>query len=97
MRFLKCARVVLFALVLLVAGTGVSSAASILLYDANTTNNRPQAALASLGLAYTTAGEGNFNAVLAGGTWDLVIMDVPSITPAGGFAGLGEQNIRAHY
>jgi hypothetical protein len=65
-----------------------ASAASILLYDENTINNNPQAALASLGLPFTTAGAANFNTILTGSTWDLVIMDVPSTLPVGGFGPL---------
>lgn len=65
-----------------------ASAASILLYDDNTNLDNSQAALGSLGLTYTTAGAANFNTLLASMSWDLVIMDVPSNIPIGGFVGL---------
>ena len=63
-------------------------APAILLYDENTIRNNPQAALANLALAYTTAGAANFNTLLTGSSWDLVIMDVPSTGPSGGFGDL---------
>jgi len=74
----------------LLASTTIASAASILLYDENTSNDIPQQALSNLGMAYTVAGSGNFNSLLTtGGPWDLVIMDVPSTIPSGGFSALG--------
>lgn len=63
-------------------------APAILLYDENTDNNRPQAALGNLGLSFTTANAANFNTLLTGSSWDLVIMDVPSTLPTGGFGNL---------
>jgi len=85
MRFLA------FALALLV-GFGAAStslaAPAILVYDHNTINNRAQDALTSLGLGYTLSNSGNFNTQLTSGAWDLVVVDVPSTIPSGGFGAL---------
>ena len=59
-------------------------AASILLYDHNTTNSHVQSALTNLGLAFTVGNSASFDGLLTGSAWDLVIMDVPSTGPGGG-------------
>lgn len=73
---------------LVTALPGRAEAASILLYDHNTDKQNAQGALNNLGLSYTIAGAGNFNTLLTGNTWDLVILDLPSNLPTGGFATL---------
>jgi hypothetical protein len=65
-----------------------ATAGNILLYDDNTNNQNAQAALADLGLAFTLANSGNFNTLLTGEAWNLVILDLPSTTPSGGFGDL---------
>ncbi len=55
--------------------------ADILLYDHNTGNHNAKAALDSLSLSYTVASSGTFNSLLAGGDWDLVVVDCPGGTP----------------
>jgi len=77
---------VVFALVALTASS--SFAVSILAFDDNTSNGRAISALDSLGLAYTQAGSGNFNTLLTGATWDLVVLDIPSNEPDGGYGDL---------
>ncbi len=57
------------------------AAPDILLYDNNTDNQRTQAALDSLSLAYTIGDSSSFNALLGGSSWDLVVIDCPSTTP----------------
>lgn len=63
-------------------------AASILLYDHLASTNNAGQALTGLGLAYTSSNPSDFNTLLASQAWDLVLMDVPSTLPAGGFGGL---------
>jgi len=60
-------------------------ATEILLYDHNTDNHNAQAALDNLGLTYTVANAINFNTLLTGSSWDLVVMDVPGTMPNEGF------------
>jgi hypothetical protein len=89
MKSLRRLAIVAVLAVLTVAFTSRdATAASILLYDHNSTNDNAQDALATLGLSYTLAGAANFDTLLAGSTWDLVILDIPSVLPASGFAGL---------
>jgi hypothetical protein len=81
-------RVLITGAILSLFAAASFGAPAILLYDANTANNRPQAALTNLGLAFTTGNATTFNTLLAGSSWDLVIMDVPSTEPSGGFGNL---------
>jgi hypothetical protein len=72
----------LIVLVIVVWLTAPAPAApDILLYDNNTDNQRTQAALDSLSLAYTTGDSSSFNTLLSGQSWDLVVVDCPSTTP----------------
>jgi hypothetical protein len=72
----------LLALGLMVGAAGRSGAATLLIYDQNTTNQRAQAAATSLGHTFTVAGAADFNAQLTGGTWDAVVIDAPSTVPS---------------
>ncbi len=60
-------------------------AGSILVYDDNSYNQRALGAVQSLLLPYTRALSSDFNTLLSG-SWDLVVVDCPSNTPAGGWA-----------
>lgn len=62
--------------------------ADILVFDDNSLNHRAQQALTALWLPFTVAGAGNFNTKLTTGTWDMVVLDVPSMEPFGGYADL---------
>jgi hypothetical protein len=63
-------------------GTAGRADADLLIYDNNTTNHRAQAAATSLGQAFTVANASNFNTLLAGGPWDVVVLDAPSTVPS---------------
>jgi hypothetical protein len=81
-------RGLVLSVLLAVGPSGSAFATAILLYDENSTFNNPQAALANLGLSFTVGTAGTFNTLLTGSAWDLVIMDVPSTLPSGGFTDL---------
>jgi len=74
---------ILFCLLLLLPVTNLSAEA-ILVYDDNTTNQRAQNALTALGLTYTVGGASNFNTLLEGSSWNLIIVDCPSTVPSWG-------------
>jgi hypothetical protein len=69
------------AVLLVAAAPGKADAASILVYDNNTSNQNVQDVLTSMGLAFTVGDAGTFNGQLTGGSWDLVIVDAPSTYP----------------
>jgi hypothetical protein len=58
--------------------------ANVLLYDNNTNNQRAQNALTTLGLSYTVGNSSNFNTLLTGSSWNLVVVDCPSTVPSWG-------------
>lgn len=78
---------ILSTLLFLAATVGPTQGA-VLLYNHNATFDLANAALDDLGLAYTQANASNFNTLLTGSTWDLVVLDLPSNLPDGGFASL---------
>lgn len=63
-------------------------AANILIYDQNTSQQNGMTALSQLGLSYTRGTQGDFNTLLTSGSWDLVILDLPSTMPNGEFGAL---------
>lgn len=72
----------LVALGLMVGAAERADAAQILVYDDNTTNQRAQAAVTSLGHTLTVGNASNFNTLLGGGPWDAVVVDAPSTFPS---------------
>ena len=58
-------------------------AQAVLVYDENTDDAVAQTACTNLGYTCTVATSGDFVTQLTGGTWDLVVMDLPSTDPAG--------------
>ncbi len=65
------------ALAFVLAAVG-ASAQNILVYDDTTDHHRAQNALASLGYTFSVGDAYSFDALLTGGTWDLVVVDCPS-------------------
>ncbi len=73
---------VMVSMVILV-GTAVAPAApQILVYDENTYHSYAQTALTNLSLSYTLGDSSTFNTLLAGGVWDLIVVDCPSTPPS---------------
>lgn len=70
-------------LVVVVALAPMAAAQNILVYDENSNHHAAQEALSNLSLPFTLTGEADFTSTLAGGTWDLVVMDMPSSEPNG--------------
>ena len=60
-----------------------AQAQEVLVYDHNTDDNVAQTACTNLGYTCTVANETDFDTLLNGSVWDLVIMDLPSTGPAG--------------
>lgn len=59
------------------------SSAAILVYDNNTVNHYATTAANNVDPGnVTVANAGNFNTLLTSGTWDVVLVDMPSTTPA---------------
>lgn len=58
-------------------------AADILLYQESARSSHAKAALDLLGYAYTTATSSNFTASVNGGTYELLVVDLPSTLPTG--------------
>jgi len=60
-----------------------AQAQEVLVYDANTDDHVAQTACTNLGYTCTVANETDFDTLLNGAAWDLVIMDLPSTDPDG--------------
>ena len=75
-----------FMLAALAGGVMASAAqAQILVYDQNSRNSYALAAAERVRPGdVVRAGSGDFNALLASGGWELVVMDFPSTAPTGG-------------
>jgi MYXO-CTERM domain-containing protein len=58
-----------------------AEAQAILIFDENSTNMRATDAATRLGLTFTRARAADFDALLRGSRWDLVVMDMPSGEP----------------
>ncbi len=71
------------AMATVLAWAGQARAQSILLFDENASYHHAMTALDDLALTYTRATAADFVTLLAGGTWDLVIVDLPSTEPTG--------------
>lgn len=69
--------------ILLATLASSASAQTILIYDENTTNMRAIDAATRLGLTFTRGRAADFNTLLRGSRWDLVIVDMPSTEPSG--------------
>ncbi|HOP40672.1 MAG TPA: PEP-CTERM sorting domain-containing protein [Geobacteraceae bacterium] len=73
---------IMLALVAFFVATGsIAQASSILVYDHNTRTQQTLNALNNLGLSYTRAYSSDFNSLLQGSAWDLVVVDCPSSHP----------------
>jgi hypothetical protein len=72
---------ILFMFLVLLSVTNLW-AATVLLYDNNTNNQRAQNALTTLGFSYTVGNSVNFNTLLTGSSWNLVVVDCPSTVPS---------------
>jgi hypothetical protein len=70
-------------IILLATLASSASAQTILIYDENTTNMRAIDAATRLGLTFTRGRAADFNTLLRGSRWDLVIVDMPSTEPSG--------------
>ncbi len=77
-----CARALALLGVSALAFPATSSAANILLYESNSAGYAGNA-LDRLGLTYTTASSSNFTTLVSGGTYDLLVLDMPSTLPSG--------------
>ncbi|MEM7262518.1 MAG: dockerin type I repeat-containing protein [Planctomycetota bacterium] len=78
------ARTVVLSLLVVFAASlaGTAQAQTVLVYDGNTNNSNAVAAATAFGLPTTiVANDAGFIAELTGGTWDLVVVDVPSGIP----------------
>lgn len=71
------------AVILLATMASSASAQTILIYDENSTNMRAIDAATRLGLTFTRARAADFDTLLRGSRWDLVIVDMPSTEPSG--------------
>lgn len=67
----------------LVFVSGSLFAQNVLIYDHNTNDGVAQTACTNLGFTCTVEGETTFTSALTGGTWDLVVLDLPSTIPDG--------------
>ena len=65
-----------------------AAAQDVLVYDDNTEDQVAQTACTNLGYTCTVANSTNFNSLLTGSEWDLVVMDLPSTRPDGDWQGL---------
>jgi hypothetical protein len=74
---------ILFCFLLLLSVTNLWGE-TVLLYDNNTNHHRAQNALTTLGLSYTVGNSLNFNTLLTGSSWNLVVVDCPSTVPSWG-------------
>jgi hypothetical protein len=71
-----------------IALTGTATAGfDILVFDDNSVHSFAATAAANIGNA-TVGDQFTFNGLLAGGTWDLVVMDTPSTIPSGGWGNM---------
>jgi hypothetical protein len=73
--------IVVVAVIGLVAAP--AGAQNVLVFDDNSYDSVAAQACANLGYSCTVAGYGDFVSQLTGGTWHLVVMDMPSTTPDG--------------
>jgi hypothetical protein len=58
-----------------------AQAQNVLVYDQSVNNNNAENGILSLGITPTLATSSNFNTLLTGGVWDLVVVDAPSTVP----------------
>lgn len=66
----------------------LTDSSGILVYDENTYNHYAEQAANGLSPNVTVAGAVNFNALLTGRSWDLVLVDCPSTVPPDGWGDL---------
>jgi len=59
--------------------------AGVLVFDENSVHGLAVTAANNVSSDVTVGGSSDFNALLTGGTWDYVLMDVPSEVPTGGW------------
>jgi uncharacterized protein (TIGR03382 family) len=85
--------VILFAT--LVGFVPRAEAQTILIFDENATNMRARDAATRLGLTFTRARVADFDTLLRGSRWDLVVVDLPSSEPAGAWQGALADHITA--
>ena len=68
---------------LLLALSAPAHAMDILLYQDASKSKQAQAALTKLGYAYTTATRTTFTTYVTSGTYELLVIDMPSTLPSG--------------
>jgi hypothetical protein len=66
----------------------VAAQPAILVYDQNTNNGYAATAASTLSTSVTVADSSNFNTLLTGQAWSLVLVDCPSTVPGGGWTDL---------